>query len=138
MLFRSYGCGEANAGTGDGRLDRLDYGNDDNGSTVSGVLYMPTVLAPPFSRFSMQRLVVKHYSPNTSPSVTVWRNIARTSFSSPTLTTGSAVVNNEVVPLSQTIRTVSDSMELKWLDSATAVENALWQATVEYQTCAKF
>lgn len=133
-----YGCGEANAGTGDGRLDRLDYGNTDNGSAVQGVLYMPTVVAPPFTRFSMQRLVMKHYSPTTNPGITIWRNIARSSFGTANLTTGSSVVNNEVVPLSQTVRTVSDSMEVKWVDSASAVENALWQATVEYQTCRKF
>lgn len=132
-----YGCGEANAGTGDGRLDRLDYGSTDNGSAVQGVLYMPTVVAPPFTRFSMQRFVMKHYSPTTGPGITIWRNIARSSFGTASLTSGSSVVNNEVVPLTQSVRTVSDSMEFKWLDSASAVENAIWQVTVEYQPCRK-
>jgi hypothetical protein len=80
---------------------------------------------------------MKHYSPTTGPGITIWRNIARSSSGTASLTSGSSVVNNEVVPLTQSVRTVSDSMEFKWLDSASAVENAIWQVTVEYQPCRK-
>lgn len=133
-----YGVGEANAGTGDGRLDRLDTGNNDNGSTVTGRAYLPTILAPGFGRFSPQRLQVRHYTPNNTVSMVLYRNLARSGSSSYNLANGAAAVNNEIVPMTQSARSVCDAIEMYWNDAASAVGAELWQVVVEHQPCRKY
>ena len=133
----TYGCGEANLGTGDGRLDRLDTGTQDNASSFAGVAYMPTVLAPPFTRLSPQRVVMRHYTPNAGPFLSLNRNIARAGGTTYSLTNGAVVVNNQILPLTQEARTVCDVVELAWSTDTAAGSPEFWQCTVEYVPCAK-
>ncbi len=122
--------------TTDGVLVRIDSGVNDFGSGFAGTAIMPTVLAPSFTRFSPQRLTIKHYAPSSGPTISLARNIGGTATSF-NLTSGASVVNNELVPLTQSARTVCSLMELTW-NASTVGSPELWQVAVEFRLCPKY
>lgn len=112
-----YGMSDGNAGsTGDGRIDELETGTQDNSVDISASLELPWLRFSPDEQVSGQDMVIDHNSPSGSTgTMTFIRSFSATDTYALTPGTSSTlVVSSEPKFLPQAARVGANAVMLKW------------------------
>jgi hypothetical protein len=132
---------ESNAGsTGDGRMDKVNTSDDDNGTDFFSYAVLAPLMATEFMSLSPQRCEVTHLTTTGSPS-----NLYFANDQVPTFGTGSPLARalpvsasktrfqKQVVPIDQGQRGKTDMLWFQWRASTTGdVTTRLYRLVVQY------
>jgi hypothetical protein len=118
--LRYYGCVEGNSGsTGDGRVDRFEYGTLDNGNRVSPVGYCGFDLCETVRKKSVQKMWVFYFKRASGLVVRLARNWSRSGFQSMSLPGVAGVgvdMGRAVLEMPLVSRSPRDGVEVSFYD----------------------
>lgn len=105
-----YGFNDENGGaTGDGRVDEIETGDQDNGSDIVGSVELPWERGGGVDRVSVQWLTVEHSSPSGSTGfIDFHRSFSDTLFTLTPATSSSRVVTSDFIQLPQPARVATE------------------------------
>lgn len=127
-------------GSGDGRIDRINYGSYDNSVAITAYAVIPPVLPSDFALIKPQVVEVTHVTPAGSGTETKieFSNTQGPSFATalyrklPSDAATKSRFNKQVIPIDSTQRVVTDCFWTRWICAAASSSNRIWRVVIRY------
>jgi hypothetical protein len=120
-----YGWNSQNAGTGDGRIDEIETGTTDNGSSISASLTLPWFRFEA-ANLSAQEIIVEHSTPTgATVALDFHRSYTDTTYSMTPSSTSTPVVSRDLKMLALEARSPTAACYIGWRQSSTGSPSEL-------------